>query len=97
MYQIFPDRFCASGTAKGPLPADRALHEAWGEQPQWRPNAQGRVTNSDFFGGDLKGIEQDVYKRQEIALGKAGAGKYRLQIVQQLLRDLSALCRHAAG
>lgn len=68
MYQIFPDRFCASGTAKGPLPADRALHEAWGEQPQWRPNAQGRVTNSDFFGGDLKGIEQKLPYLKELGV-----------------------------
>ncbi len=26
----------------------------WLDQPDWKPNAQGIVTNSDFFGGDLK-------------------------------------------
>lgn len=40
------------------VPADRTLHENWLDQPDWKPNAQGIVTNSDFFGGDLKGIEE---------------------------------------
>ena len=55
MYQVFPDRFCASGQPKGDIPAGRTIHETWGEQPDWAPNSQGRVTNTDFFGGDLKG------------------------------------------
>ncbi len=60
MYQIFPDRFYRSGKEKTGVPGDREMHSDWGEQPQWRPNAQGHITNSDFFGGDLKGIEQKL-------------------------------------
>ena len=60
LYQIFPDRFASSGKAKENVPADRTLHENWLDQPDWKPNAQGIVTNSDFFGGDLKGIEEKL-------------------------------------
>ncbi len=40
MYQIFPDRFYNSGTPKANVPEDRKLHEQWGEQPDWQPDAQ---------------------------------------------------------
>ena len=60
MYQIFPDRFRNSGVPKKDIPAGRTLHETWGEQPVWRPNERGIVTNSDYFGGDLRGIEEKL-------------------------------------
>ena len=58
MYQIFPDRFAASGAPKANVPTDRVMHQQWGEQPVWQPDATGTVWNNDYFGGDLKGIEQ---------------------------------------
>ncbi|MDD2418757.1 MAG: glycoside hydrolase family 13 protein [Oscillospiraceae bacterium] len=58
MYQIFPDRFSASGTKKEGIPADRIIRDDWGGQPHWRPDNQGEIRNNDYFGGDLKGIEQ---------------------------------------
>lgn len=60
MYQIFPDRFYRSGTTKYNVPQDRYLHQRWGAQPEWRPNHQGEITNSDYFGGDLEGIIQKL-------------------------------------
>lgn len=60
MYQIFPDRFFRSAQKKQNVPADRKLHAAWGEQPDWEPDAQGTVTNQDYFGGDLRGIEEKL-------------------------------------
>ena len=68
LYQIFPDRFAASGTAKEGVPADRVMHTDWNEQPEWRPDAQGRVWNNDFFGGDLKGIEQKLDYLQSLGV-----------------------------
>lgn len=59
-YQIFPDRFCCSGKPKKKVPADRVLHESWGEQPEWRADAAGVVRNNDFFGGDLQGITEKL-------------------------------------
>lgn len=59
-YQIFPDRFYNSGTKKENVPCDRELREDWGGQPRWEPDAQGKVLNNDYFGGDLKGIEQKL-------------------------------------
>lgn len=59
-YQIFPDRFYRSGVPKKDVPADRVLREDWGGQPYWRPNAQEKALNSDYFCGDLKGIEEKL-------------------------------------
>ena len=60
MYQIFPDRFRRSGEPKTDVPSDRILREDWGGQPVWRPDEQGVVRNNDYFGGDLKGIEEGL-------------------------------------
>ncbi|MDD5952035.1 MAG: alpha-amylase family glycosyl hydrolase [Oscillospiraceae bacterium] len=60
MYQIFPDRFFNSKTKKENVPADRHYHQNWDDEPQWRPDENGEVTNSDYFGGDLKGIEKKL-------------------------------------
>jgi glycosidase len=60
MYQIFPDRFYNSGEPKANVPQDRKLHTIWGEQPDWQPNEQGVITNTDYFGGDLKGIAEKL-------------------------------------
>jgi len=68
LYQIFPDRFAKSGKAKEGVPADRVIHDDWAGQPEWRPDAQGRVRNNDFFGGDLKGIEQKLDYLQSLGV-----------------------------
>ena len=68
MYQIFPDRFCASGQPKGHIPQGRRIHTHWDEEPEWRPDAQGKVTNSDYFGGDLRGIAQKLDNLQELGV-----------------------------
>jgi len=54
MYQIFPDRFARSCT-KFNLELS-----PWGTQPQWKPDEQGRITEYDFFGGDLRGIAEKL-------------------------------------
>ena len=60
IYQIFPDRFYSSGKKKKNVPADRIIRENKKELPYWRPDSQGKVLNNDYFGGDLKGIEQKL-------------------------------------
>ena len=68
MYQIFPDRFCTSGVEKPGVPADRVRHSAWEEQPEWRPDADGEITNKDFFGGDLRGIAEKLPYLQSLGV-----------------------------
>ncbi len=58
MYQIFPDRFCKEGSI--PDVEGRVARKDWGGLPEYRPNAQGKVLNNDFFGGNLKGIEKKL-------------------------------------
>lgn len=59
MYQIFPDRFYRSGETKYHVPTDRVLVD-WDAEPGWRPDEHGIVRNNDYFGGDLKGIEEKL-------------------------------------
>ncbi|MBQ9915060.1 MAG: glycoside hydrolase family 13 protein [Clostridia bacterium] len=57
MYQIFPDRFCKSGSvsAEGKL-TPYYLHENLSDLPVYKPDENGRIWNNDFFGGNLQGI-----------------------------------------
>lgn len=59
IYQIFPDRFCFSGEEKETDRDDREYMN-WDDQPRWWPHSNGEITNTDFFKGDLKGIEQKL-------------------------------------
>ena len=63
MYQIFPDRFAAydADPDNAPqMPTDRQYHTNWNDMPVWQPNEQGVITNSDYFGGNLKGIQSKL-------------------------------------
>lgn len=60
IYQIFPDRFYNSGSKKENVPTDRIMRDDWGNEPEWRYNAENKILNNDFFGGDLKGIEEKL-------------------------------------
>jgi alpha-glucosidase len=52
VYEIFPDRFASSGL--GVEPPDWAVRRDWDDLPEGR----GPTTQSEWFGGDLCGIEQ---------------------------------------
>ncbi len=57
IYQIFPDRFYKSKTAKVEV---KNKMRVWGETPEWKPNENGKILNDDFFGGNFKGIEEKL-------------------------------------
>lgn len=59
IYQIFPDRFCNSGEKKENVPQSRVMRK-WGEEPYWNENQNNGQWNNDYFGGDLKGIENKL-------------------------------------
>ena len=58
VYQIFPDRFYFSGQKKENVPTDRILRKDWGGVPHYLPDENGKILNNDYFGGDLRGIEE---------------------------------------
>lgn len=60
IYQIFPDRFYFSGKKKKGVPKDRILRNDYDAEPYWRPDENNKVLNNDYFGGDLKGIEEKL-------------------------------------
>ena len=59
-YQIFPDRFCRLELPRGLGPGDRWVHENWSDHPVWQPDENGEITNRDFFGGSLAGVESKL-------------------------------------
>ena len=59
MYHIFVDRYRkGKNMKKEPMPR-RTLHENWDEPPVLGPDENG-LWNIDFYGGDLKGIEETL-------------------------------------
>lgn len=53
-YQIFPDRFAKSDEFK--------VIPSWGQDGEWNqyPQGRGEFTGTEFYGGDLKGVEQHL-------------------------------------
>ena len=60
MYQIFPDRFNVGSSPASEYPEDRILHASTDETPVFEPNSEGKITNNDYYGGTLKGIEEKL-------------------------------------
>lgn len=60
IYQIFPDRFYASGKEKNNVPEDRYLCDDWDKQPEYRQTDNKCTLCNDYYGGDLKGIENKL-------------------------------------
>lgn len=67
-YQIFVDRFF-----KGPNPnygkQEGRNYRSWEEMPDWKRNEKGEFHNNDFFGGNLKGIEEKLDYLKSLAVG----------------------------
>ncbi len=69
MYQIFPDRYYRSGVCDlseklGPY----HLHADWYGMPEHRPDQFGEIRNNDFFGGNLRGIQEKLPALQELGV-----------------------------
>ena len=61
IYQVFPDRFFASGRCDltGKL-EPYTIHEKWDEEVSWQPTEEGVVLNNDFYGGNFRGITEKM-------------------------------------
>ena len=59
IYQIFPDRFYSSGTEKHDVRPSRVMRR-WGDEPFWPEEQMNGIWNNDYFGGDLKGVEEKL-------------------------------------
>ncbi|MBR2868905.1 MAG: glycoside hydrolase family 13 protein [Clostridia bacterium] len=69
IYQIFPDRFRFSGETKKDIPEERILRSDWGGKPTWNPDSEGKISQYDYFCGDLKGIEQKLSYLASLGVG----------------------------
>lgn len=68
-YQIFPDRYASSEQRRSDVPGDRILHYDWRESPVSAPDADGVFRCNDFFGGDLRGIEEKLDELCALGVG----------------------------
>lgn len=59
LYQIMTDRFFIGGERNKTKP-DAVYRDDWGGIPEYRPTADGKILNNDFFGGNLKGITKKL-------------------------------------
>lgn len=60
IYQIFPDRFFNSGVSKSNVPEDRFICSDWNKIPEHKQNNGLCSLGNDYYGGDLKGIEEKM-------------------------------------
>lgn len=60
IYQIFPDRFCASGKEKPNIPNDRFIQTDWYALPEHTQTDNPKRLCNDYFGGDLAGITEKL-------------------------------------
>lgn len=67
IYQIFPDRFYNSQKKKRNVPKSRVMRK-WGEEPFWNESQMNGFWNNDYFGGDLKGIEEKLDYISELGI-----------------------------
>ena len=68
IYQIFPDRFRNSGMPKSGVPDDRFICGDWSKQPEYRQTDEKCRLGNDYYGGDLKGIEQKLGYLSELGV-----------------------------
>ena len=59
MYHIFVDRFYKS-ESYNPEKIKGRITKKWGELPEWNMEKNNRNNNTDFFMGNLKGIEEKI-------------------------------------
>ena len=60
IYQIFPDRFFRSGEQTRPEGKEYATFRRPEELPTWQRQPNGDLDTTDFYGGNLKGIEEKL-------------------------------------
>lgn len=59
MYEIMPDRFFIGGE-RNRTKSYATYRDDWGGLPEYRADAEGKISNTDFFGGNLKGITKKL-------------------------------------
>ncbi len=59
MYHIFVDRYRKGRKEELPKMPRRTIHKSWNEEMVIGPDRDG-IWNADFYGGDLKGIEESL-------------------------------------
>lgn len=67
-YQIFVDRFYKSENVGFEKQTGRN-YRIWGQEVNWHKNEKGLYHNNDFFGGNLRGIEEKLEYIKSLGVG----------------------------
>ena len=68
-YQIFPDRFCRTFVPDAAhMPGSRVVHQDWNAPMEYLPDEKGEILNRDFYGGNLRGIEEKLDYLKELSV-----------------------------
>ncbi len=67
-YHIFVDRFRHGGDEPRVEMEGKVNRYDWGGMPEYRPNGQGKILNNDFFGGNLRGITEELPYLEELGV-----------------------------
>lgn len=65
-YQVVADRFNIGEEVPR---IDGRIYRNWGDMPEYRRNKEGKFHNNDFFGGNLKGIEEKLDYFKKLSIG----------------------------
>ena len=69
VYQIFPDRFCRSGDGNLWGKEGAVIHSNWYDKPYYcKREGVGDIVYYDFFGGNLKGIQEKLPYLKELGI-----------------------------
>ena len=77
VYQIFPDRYkrdgawrerCEAALARAHGKPERRIVDAWDTPPRYTRNADGSIAAWDFYGGSLKGIQDDLDRLHDLGV-----------------------------
>ncbi len=66
VYQIFPDRFNVGGDVI--KAKQNVVYREWNEPPTYLRNPDGSIDKWDFYGGNLKGIEEKLPYLKELGI-----------------------------
>ena len=66
VYQIFPDRFNVGGNVL--KVKENVIYKEWHEPPVYSRNPDGSIDKWDFYGGNLKGIEEKLPYLKELGI-----------------------------
>jgi len=66
IYQIFPDRFNKAQDSRAKAKPNSFIYSDWNDLPVYIKDSENRIVRWEFFGGNLKGIQEKINYMKEL-------------------------------